>query len=743
MSADGLSDLVAVTQTRPTQTMRPSHCAARRHALWVSGLTLMGWALTQPDLHDAEGDLSGRACLPIAAGVAALVLAWAGRGPWRRFAGWFAVALIGQAVALQLVQAGPVLRYQHYAPLTGELSGAHVLLLVCLAAQLTLVVVGLTRQRFIILASARRTFKVWQLVCVVLVLATVSAVPSRIIPAYGAELAFATLVQLVSLGNLVLMMLSVPGGTVQVAGRGMSSWFKVFDSPTTPAAGRPIGLDRFAALAAAWVVLFTAALAVLVYQRQPHLADEVAYLYQARLFADGAATTAAPPAPAGFELYLFELDGSRWYPTTPPGWAALLAVGVRLGVPWLVDPVLAGFNVLLAYLLLGELYDRRTARIAVLLLCASPWALYMGMNFMTHTSTLTCALVGSVAVTRARRTGRSAWGWLAGAAAGLASLIRPLDGLTIAALLGVWAIGIGGSRLRLPALAGLVLGCGIVAAAVLPFDQLLTGHATTFPLMAYTDKHFGVNSNALGFGPDRGLGWPLVPFPGHSPLGSAVNALLNAASLNVELFGWSAGSLLFVALLVAGRGLRKPDYLMLAAIAATFGVHIFYWFSGGPDFGPRYWFLMLVPCIALTARGVQFLSGSSLGGARVLASVAALSMVTLISFIPWRALDKYHHYLGMRPDLAALAEQHDFGRSLVLIRGDEQPDYASAAIYNPIDFHADVPVYARERDPRVRAELVQAYADRPIWIVVGPTITHGPFEIVAGPLSGTDVLGSL
>jgi hypothetical protein len=106
-----------------------------------------------------------------------------------------------------------------------------------------------------------------------------------------------------------------------------------------------------------------------------------------------------------------------------------------------------------------------------------------------------------------------------------------------------------------------------------------------------------------------------------------------------------------------------------------------------------------------------------------------------MNYLPWRAVDKYHHYLGMRPDIRDLAKEYGFGRSLVLIRGDSYPDYASAWAYNPLDSHADDPVYAWDRSPEVRKRLFNAYTGRTVWFVDGPTLTGNGFRVVKGLLS--------
>ena len=111
----------------------------------------------------------------------------------------------------------------------------------------------------------------------------------------------------------------------------------------------------------------------------------------------------------------------------------------------------------------------------------------------------------------------------------------------------------------------------------------------------------------------------------------------------------------------------------------------------------------------------------SLGNMRALRAVARRRQV--------RRLSRH-----ASPACATLAREQDFGRSLVLIRGERHPDYARAAIYNPLDLEADAPIYAWDKNAEVRAALLAHYADRPIWVLAGPTRAGGGFEIVEGPL---------
>jgi hypothetical protein len=699
------------------------------------GILILLWAFADPRWRDGEGLVAASVGVPIAVGLGLLCMAWTIGSVWWKFGFWFSLGLIGQAVALQLIDAGTAIHYQHYGGLD-TLLAEKPLAVLFVGAQTILVTVALAARFNSIRAWLRRTFRVWQLVALLAVFAFSSAALSRDVSAYAAEVIGATFLQLVNLGNVVLMVWALPATAALTLRQRVQRVIGQSDAAE-------FSLDRFAVLAAIWVTVVSALLAIFSYEQHPHIADEVAYWLHARFLAAGALTLPAPAVPQAFEVYLMQFRDGQWFAATPPGWPALLSLGVRLGAAWLVNPLLGGINVLLAYLFIQELYDRKMARWVVLLLCVSPWFLFMNMNFMTHTFTLTCALAAGVLVAWAKRQQRIVWALLAGGFAGMGSLIRPLDGLIVAALLGLWILGAKGMRWRIWLLTAFALGTILVGAVVLPYNLALTGKATVFPLNAYLDEQFGPGKNDLGFGENRGYGWALQPFPGHSPLGAVVNTALNIFSLNTELFGWSIGSLWLLTVFLVSGEMRRRDVLMLAVILLTIVFFAFYWYSGGPDFGARYWYIVLIPCIVLSLRGMQVLQAklarapneSSAAVGAVMLAVVVLSGLSLVNYVPWRALDKYHHYLGMRPDVLALAETHQFGASLVLIRGESFPDYASTIVYNPLDLASNQPIYAWERDDSVARALRAAYPNRPVWIVDGPTRTQSGYRVIAGPLA--------
>ena len=588
----------------------------------------------------------------------------------------------------------------------------------------------------------------WRFPLLLLALLGSSAVVGKDIPRFFGEMLTSASIQLISLGNLVLVVRALP----TVVLRGLDDRFGRFLGSDV-AYGDDIApqTDRFSIVTALSVLIACLTLHFVAYNHHPHIPDEVAYLFQARTFATGRVAVPNPPVPEAFGLYLFDSGAKGWFSPVPPGWPAALVPGVLISAPWLVNPVLTALNVMLLYLVLQPLYGRSVSRLATLLFAGSPWNLFLGMSYMPHAFTMCCALAASFSVMNARRTGHARWGWIGGIALGIIASVRQLDAMIMAAALGLWAIGLGGRRLRASGTAGLVLGSMLATAPLLAFNKYFAGKISTFPMMAYIDRLYGKGANDYGFGKDRGMGWALDPNPGHSPLDGIINTSLNVSATNVELFGWSVGSLVLVYVFVLRGRFLVADRLMLSLIALTWLAYFFNYYSGGPDFGARYWFLMIAPLVSLTARAIlSFERPAGMVGAgeitpprynsRLLTGVALLGASAWLVFVPWRAVDKYRYFRGMRPDLVDIRKRHAFGRGLVLITGQEFPDFASATTYNPLDLGADVPIYARRTKPVTDSAVISAFPDRVVWFVDGPSVTGHAFLVRTGPLSTADAL---
>ena len=711
--------------------------------LGLGGLVLAFWL---PDFRDIEGFLEPTVCLVFSLVAAAFLVAAAWRTPLRQAAAWFALVIAGQGLALQLMDAGTSVRYQHYRPVQGTWSAIDMLILTLLALQGLLAVASLRSRGGSIFSWVRAHTGISGALLIGCVMIVLGTFPSRELSLFATELVFSGALILIQFSCLLLGLMSIPGPALTNWGNYLGRFLAPSPGGTTAA------IDRVAIISAAWVTCVAVLLVTFSYERHPHIPDEFAYIFHANYFSEGRLGTPAPPVREAVEAYLMDCDDHRCISPVPPGWPAILALGSAAGVPWLVNPVLGGVNVVLLFMLLSRLYGRGTARLGVLLAAASPWYLFMSMNFMTHTFSLTCALVAGLSVVHMHRQQRSRWGIPGGIAIGLLALTRPLEGLMVASVLGLATLFIRGSHFRLGPAAVLAGSSIVTGSLTLVYNYFITGNALHFPIMAYADRVLGPGVNALGFGPDKGVHWGgLDPFPGHGFGDVLVNAFLNLNAMNIELLGWSVGSLLPLALMAgtqARRGFTNPDRWMLLFILLIFAFQSLYWFSGGPDFGARYYYLAVIPLIALTAQAIQnlgasFTSGSltkSQANAAIISGMLILSIASLTNFTPWRAIDKYHHYRGMRPDIGRLLAREDFSNGLLLLAGKAHPDLNSALVYSAIDPYSDSPVIAWDRSREIRQRLLHAYPDRKVWLIDGPSRTGAGYRIVAGPLAASELL---
>ncbi|MEK7832701.1 MAG: hypothetical protein AAB401_16530, partial [Acidobacteriota bacterium] len=372
------------------------------------------WSLTDSRFRDAEGLIRGGICLPIAVAIAFGLLSYALGKTWRTAAAWFALALIGQAATLQMIEAGQQIRYQHYRPL-GVLLASSPWLLALLAVQTVLVLIGFRGRWGQIKSWLSRNFKLWQLTGIGLIFFFTGATVSREIGLYLQELPLTAFIQTVNLMNLILAIRAIPESTL-TAGRSRVEQITGWEGSE---ANR---IDRFAVTAAIGATVLAALLSFFSYQRHPHLGDEIAYLYHARYLATGVLAMPMPIPLEAFDLDLFDHDAARWYCSPPVGWPLVLALGVLVNADWLVNPVLGGICVLLAFLLVSELYDRRTARLTALLLALSPWHALVSMSYMTHTASLAFALLAAVAVVWVGKSGSFLWALLSGASVGMVGM---------------------------------------------------------------------------------------------------------------------------------------------------------------------------------------------------------------------------------------------------------------------------------------------------------------------------------
>lgn len=311
----------------------------------------------------------------------------------------------------------------------------------------------------------------------------------------------------------------------------------------------------------------------------PHVQDEVVYTLQSRIFASGARWA---PSDGGLE-YFFWLNDRLSAGAFPVGWPALLAVGEGVGLPWLVNPLLAAALAPLMYRLAVVWLPSRTALLAAAIVSLSPAVLVLAASRMSHTSVLVALLLAAGVVARNER-GR----WLAAASVALAYVVmaRPFDAVLVGLPLLVVATVRGQRRLWIgPTLAGVV---------TLFDNAYVGGDATTWPMDAWFQTMGYGDCNGLGFG---------ARCMGAYTLDDALTGLWhNLVLFDRLLLGVHGGA---VVLLAGAVVWRKPLALTLLVVPLGYAL---YW-SSGTAYGPRYWHAALVLVPLVTAVGLERLLG--------------------------------------------------------------------------------------------------------------------------------------
>lgn len=207
--------------------------------------------------------------------------------------------------------------------------------------------------------------------------------------------------------------------------------------------------------AALLVALFAFAAAVAingsVFERLPHLEDEFAYLYQARIFARGQLWVPRnEPVKVFWQPFVVQPEQTsdgihKRFGKYTPGWPLLLAPGAALDAAWIMNAFFAALNVLLTYRIGREVFAKHGGKsiglVAALLVAISPMSLLLNATLMAHTSAMTLTMVFFYAYWRivseriqpAPRRAGYVWGAVGGLALGLMLASRPLTAVAAAA----------------------------------------------------------------------------------------------------------------------------------------------------------------------------------------------------------------------------------------------------------------------------------------------------------------------
>ena len=431
--------------------------------------------------------------------------------------------------------------------------------------------------------------------------------------------------------------------------------------------------------------------------------DGCIYMFQARLFSHGMLSAQTPPEPQFFQISHIILS-DKWYTQYPPGFPAVLTLGVLLRIPWLVNPLLGSLTIAGIYLIADELYGRNTAKLSALLACTSSFFLFMSSEFLAHTSTLffiTAAFLSFVWVVKKKRPLLSAL--VCGTAIGIALLCRPYTTAWFCVSLGIAVI----VKRRHLAIQHILIGAVPLITAVLAFfayNAATTGDPFLFGyIVAHGQEHLP------GFHQDPWLEKPHTIIQGLKYLFGNLNGLNN------YLFEWPVPSLIFVAIYLAFGKKETWDWLLVGWLSSLFIGHVFYFYSN-IYLGPRFVFETLPAAILLTSKGIatstQLLATwqktPSYAHARsaICFILTVLFLFAMLLNIPTTVKSYQSQHYGKDVTIHKYLEENSVERGLVFVK--DEPTYRVHYPFNAP--FAESHIYAKDRGTK-NEEFAKKFPD--------------------------------
>jgi hypothetical protein len=347
----------------------------------------------------------------------------------------------------------------------------------------------------------------------------------------------------------------------------------------------------------AGLMIFLAAcgyVATALFDRAPHILDAVAYTFQAKMLASGMVTAPPPPLKDAFPVPFSTVHDGRWIIQYPPGTALVLALGMLVHLPWLVEPLMTAGAIALIVLAANRQYGAGTALIVLALLVSSPFVLLVAGSFMSHAPALLFASVALYAVTRYAERPSVGWAVLVAAGLGLGFLTREivsvLYGLTVVPAGLATGSQLRGRRIVLDFLVMAAIG-GTAVGLYLAYNAAVTDDPFLLPRLVVDGR------DRFGFG--IGVGF----YNEHTVAAGLVNIEEQLVSLGFLLAGWPFGFSLALVLLPFLTWRLKwwdvPYGALVLLYVLTYGAYYYH----GIVFGPRYLFEAVPALAILTARG--------------------------------------------------------------------------------------------------------------------------------------------
>jgi hypothetical protein len=439
--------------------------------------------------------------------------------------------------------------------------------------------------------------------------------------------------------------------------------------------------------------------ALLVYfavaQRFPFSGDDYSYLYQAKLFASGKLYAADPLYDPKLPFYecvetfcLRDFQGHR-FSKYPPGWPALLAFGVWLGVPWLVNPVLGATLALLMLSYVKQRVGEEAAKATSVLLLACFFLPYYAGSFRAHIAT--AVFIFAAFLLHEANENRAQPSKLrlcaAGALLGCSALIRYIDWVPLAVWIGITLV----RRKRLADLLLFGVAFAVPASGNLIYNALLSGDPLQVPATLY-----------------------------HVPISINDRLMISWKGFTVTLVRLLRLLMIFpplLLLLVAWRGRPSAPRIKMYVVLFAMNVAVYFFYpaaAGGP--GPRY-FLAYFPFLVLAAAETYESFSQELP--RVARPLWRVAIATLIVFNAIFVTDAAYT-MYRRRDLARTVRKLGPGQNIVVLKTGTYDTAAGDLTRNPPALASADTLYFKWCDQPKLDALLKRFPGREVFVYEYP-----------------------
>ena len=333
--------------------------------------------------------------------------------------------------------------------------------------------------------------------------------------------------------------------------------------------------------------------------------DESGYRFMSEVLLSGRLYAESPPMKLFFDR-AFMINDGKLYSQYFLGWPALLAPGVALGVPGLMNPLYSALTVPPIYLTLRRLSGRRAGVIGAIVFLSAPLLQFGAATQLSHTSCLFALAWATYFAVRIYTGDDKRWLHTALATSfSVAFFIRPSAALAIGLpLLGIWLHSVAalGGKARWRAIVAFAAPAVGFAAAFLAVNALQNGGPTSVAYQRAVDyaRENGFRFAAWEeFPKDRKVAFWFGPIDV-----AAARVGVALTRFNFALFGWP---LAFVFLPFAGWRSHRSWIAWSMLISFIVG-HAYMRNAGIDTFGPVHYLEPALPMILLTALGITRLT---------------------------------------------------------------------------------------------------------------------------------------